>query len=109
MIKPLPLGHSNFIKSKAMDAAQIRERLHLRIEQADERLLTVLAEMAESLFKTYQPEAGKQSRQESIAAYEASLKPMAQEELIARAQASNEDIEAGRIYSRREVEKALGL
>jgi hypothetical protein len=44
-------------KIKVMDAAQIREHLHLRIEQADERLLTVLAEMAESLFKTYQPQA----------------------------------------------------
>jgi hypothetical protein len=42
-------------------------------------------------------------------AYEASLKPMTVDELIARAQASNEDIKAGRIYSREEVETALDL
>ncbi len=33
-----------------------------------------------------------------IAAYEASLKPMTKEELIARAEESMRDIEAGRVY-----------
>ena len=33
-----------------------------------------------------------------VAAYEASLKPMTKEELIARAEESNRDIEAGRVY-----------
>ena len=37
------------------------------------------------------------------AAYEASLKPMTVQELIARAEASNEDIEAGRVYTREEI------
>ncbi len=92
-----------------MDAAQIRERLHLRIEQADERMLHVLADMAESLFKSYQPYALDQTLQERMPLSDAALKPMTQEELIARAQASNEDIEAGRIYSRQEVEVSLGL
>ena len=40
-----------------MSAERLKERLHLRIEQADERLLAVLAEMAESLFKAYPPKA----------------------------------------------------
>ncbi len=48
-------------------------------------------------------------RESEIAAYEASLKPMTKEELIARAQAANEDIKAGRVYTREEVETALGL
>jgi len=48
-------------------------------------------------------------RESEVAAYEAGLKPMTQEELIARAQAANEDIEAGRLYSRKEVETGLGL
>jgi len=39
------------------------------------------------------------------AAYEASLKPMTVQELIARAEASNEDIEAGRVYTREEIAK----
>jgi len=48
-------------------------------------------------------------RESEIAAYEANLKPMTKEELIARAQAANEDIKAGRVYTREEVETALGL
>ncbi|MDV7402932.1 hypothetical protein RZS08_66525, partial [Arthrospira platensis SPKY1] len=80
-----------------MSAEQLKERLHLRIEQADERLLAVLAEMAESLFKAYQPDALEESRRKRIADYEASLVPMTKEELIARALASQEDIKAGRL------------
>lgn len=39
------------------------------------------------------------------AAYEASLKPMTVEELMARSRASDEDIEAGRVYDIDEVLK----
>ena len=92
-----------------MGVDQIKERLHLRIEQADEKILQVLDELAESLFKNYQPDALEQARQERIAAYEASLKPMTKEELVARASASQADIEAGRIHDLEEVERALGL
>ena len=46
----------------------------------------------------------------SAEAYEASLhRPMTREELVARAEASNADIKAGRVYSREEAEKMLGL
>lgn len=38
-------------------------------------------------------------------AYEAALKPMAVEELVARAEASNRDIEAGRVYDLDDVIK----
>jgi hypothetical protein len=44
-----------------------------------------------------------------VAEYEASLKPMSVEELVARAEESNEDIKAGRVYTREEVESSLGL
>lgn len=40
-----------------------------------------------------------------VAAYEASLKPMTKEELIARAEESNRDIEAGRVYDLEDVMK----
>ncbi|WP_367389327.1 hypothetical protein [Lewinella sp. LCG006] len=96
-------------KAKVMGIDQIKERLHLRIEQADEKLLTVLDELAESLFKNYQPDALEQARQERIATYEANLKPMTKEELIARALASQADIEAGRIHDLEEVKASLGL
>lgn len=92
-----------------MGVDQIKERLHLRIEQADEKMLQVLDELAESLFKNYQPDASEQSRQERIAAYEENLKPMTKEELVARALASQADIEAGRIHDLEEVKRTLGL
>ena len=38
-----------------MDAIATKDLLHLRIEQADEKLLAVLAEMTETLFRSYQP------------------------------------------------------
>ena len=44
-----------------------------------------------------------------VAEYEASLKPMSVEELVARAEEANEDIKAGRVYTREEVESSLGL
>ena len=96
-------------KAKVMGIDQIKERLHLRIEQADEKLLSVLDELAESLFKNYQPDALEQARKERIATYEANLKPMTKEELIARALASQADIEAGRIHDIEEVKASLGL
>ena len=42
-----------------------------------------------------------------VATYEASLKPMTVEELVARAEESNRDIEAGRVHDLDEVVKAL--
>ena len=39
-----------------MDAIATKDLLHLRIEQADEKLLAVLAELTESLFRSYRPE-----------------------------------------------------
>ena len=85
-------------KAKVMGIDQIKERLHLRIEQADEKLLSVLDELAESLFKNYQPDALEQARKEKITTYEASLKPMTKEELTARALESERAIEAGEVY-----------
>jgi hypothetical protein len=40
-----------------------------------------------------------------VAAYEASLKPMTVDELLARSRASDEDIKAGRVYDIDEVLK----
>ncbi len=94
---------------KVMSTEQIKEVLHRRIEQADDKLLSVLSEMTESLFKSYQPETLEENRQQRIAAYEASLKPMTNEELIARAKASDEDIKAGRVHDIEEVKIKLGL
>ena len=44
-----------------------------------------------------------------VAAYEASLKPMTVDELLARSRASDEDIKAGRVYDIDEVLKRKQL
>lgn len=46
-------------------------------------------------------------RKAEIEAYEASLKPMTMEELIARSRASDEDIAAGRVHDLEDVMKEL--
>jgi hypothetical protein len=46
-------------------------------------------------------------RKAEIEAYEASLKPMTVEELIARSRASDEDIAAGRVHDLEDVMKEL--
>lgn len=105
-----------------MDATQKKELLHLRIEQANEQMLDVLAEMAEVLFRNWQPEVVETTEQitdeeladlrtpvMTTAEYEATLTPMTREEFVARAETANEDIAAGRIYSVAEVDKMFGL
>lgn len=97
-----------------MDSIQRKELLHLRIEQANEEMQIVLSKMVEALFQTYQPEVIKEevtkpALEMTTAEYEATLKPMTKDELIARAEASNEDIAAGRIHSLEEVEEMFGI
>jgi|GEM_PF-2660098 hypothetical protein len=67
-----------------MNATQRKKLLHLRIEQANEEMQIVLAEVVEVLFQTYQPEvmeteafvAKNEGESEKVAAYEATLEPM---------------------------------
>ena len=97
-----------------MDAIQRKELLHLRIEQANEEMQIVLSKMVEALFQTYQPEVieeplEKPTLEMAAAEYEATLKPMTKAELVARAEAANEDIAAGRVHSLAEVDKMFAL
>lgn len=83
----------------------IKEELHLHIEQADERFLRAMHALA----KTYVDDKPDYF-DFSAEAYAKSLKrPMTQEELVARALASEEDIKAGRVHDIDEVKAALGL
>jgi hypothetical protein len=100
--KALSLRSNNLIRPKqnVMGVDILRQKLIARIQQGDERYIRVMNAVSDALFESDDFDAK---------AYEASLKPMSAQELIARAQASNEDIEAGRVYSREEIEAALGL
>lgn len=85
------------IKVTDMGIDLIKERLHLRIEQADEQLLQVLAEMTESLFKTYQPEALEEEEAEAevSAFYAKHLRPLTREEMTSEIEQSMTDYERG--------------
>ncbi|PSR10452.1 MAG: hypothetical protein DA408_03860 [Bacteroidetes bacterium] len=78
-----------------MGADLIKERLHLRIEQANEQMLQVLAEMTESLFKTYQPQMLEQKEADLSAAYAEHLRPLSREEMTKEIETAMADHERG--------------
>lgn len=90
-----------------MDADLLKEHLHLRIEQADAKLLSVLVELTESLFKNYQPETLKQSITEVKQAtiYTEHLQPMTRQKLTAEIEESMAEYERGESLSLEESSK----
>lgn len=95
-----------------MDAIQKKELLHLRIEQANEQLLDVLAKMAETLFQTYQPEviegeifvAENEEETGKMTAYEATLKPMNKADFYEQINDGIEEYKRGESLTLEEVE-----
>jgi len=77
-----------------MGIDQIKERLHLRIEQADEKILSVLSELAESLFETYQPQVLEQPEDKSKA-YAEQLQPLSRAEMTKEIEEAMADYERG--------------
>lgn len=102
-----------------MTATELRTDLLQQIEQADEKLLRIVSSVLEAVKMEYAQGQAEQITDEELAdlrtpqmtaeEYEASLKPMTKAELIARAEAANEDIAAGRVYSLEQVDKIFGL
>jgi predicted transcriptional regulator len=94
-----------------MDAIQKKELLHLRIEQANEQMLDVLAEMAETLFKTWQPEAieevvkEEKNEAELAAIYAKHLKPMTRQEMKDELAEAMTDYERGDYVTLEEMKK----
>jgi len=96
-----------------MDATTAKELLHLRIEQADEKMLNVLSKVVESLFEVYQPEvldgqpfvADSEEEAEKMAAYEATLKPMSKQELLSEIREGLADYERGDYVTLEEMER----
>ncbi|MEM9835702.1 MAG: hypothetical protein AAF828_04330 [Bacteroidota bacterium] len=94
-----------------MDTMTKKELLHLRIEQANEQMLDALAELAEVLFKTWQPEVVEtaeeelNSEEEYAAIYKEHLKPMTHEEMTNELRESMADYEKGNYISLEESAK----
>ncbi len=88
-----------------MDATTTKDLLHLRIEQADEKLLAVLAEVTESLFRSYQPEAVEVTDPEhKLIGYQAG-EPLTTDELRAKINRAEDQIDRGEYLSPEELEK----
>ncbi|MEQ8704901.1 MAG: hypothetical protein RIC19_13320 [Phaeodactylibacter sp.] len=89
-----------------MSAEQLKERLHLRIEQADEKLLGVLADMAERLFEAYQPQALDQTDvSQGQIDYSKHLRPLSREAMTQEIGKAMEDYENGRYVTLDESSK----
>ena len=87
-----------------MDAIQKKELLHLRIEQANEQMLDALAEMAEVLFKNWQPEVMRQAEDEEPIGYQAG-QPLTTEALRAKITKAENQIDQGEYLTPEELEK----
>ena len=85
-----------------MDAIATKDLLHLRIEQADEKLLAVLAEMTESLFRSYQPGAVEATETEAVPSW---AKPLTAEESLADLREGLAEYEAGEYLTLEEASK----
>ncbi|MEM8584907.1 MAG: hypothetical protein AAGF87_11585 [Bacteroidota bacterium] len=85
-----------------MDTAATKDLLHLRIEQADEKLLAVLAELTESLFRNYQPNVAEAKETEAAPSW---AKPMTAEESLTDLREGLADYEAGNYLTLKDASK----
>lgn len=89
-----------------MSVEQIKATLHLRVEQADESFLRILYAMTEAYAREYLEE---EITDEQIMAIPPSpeWKPLTEEELTARLEASSAQIEKGESITLEELEKEI--
>ncbi len=68
-----------------MGADLLKQQLHLRIEQADTKMLRILTEFTETLFAEYHIDAGQELSEEDVMALPAPpwAKPLTKEESLA--------------------------
>lgn len=94
-------------KAKVMGIDQIKERLHLRIEQADEKLLSVLDQFTETLFAAYHSEDTQVITDEQIMAIPPSptWRKLSKEELRTELDEANAEYERGEYITLDELEK----
>lgn len=78
-----------------MDIDAVKKRLHLRIEQADEKVLAVLADMTEKVFEAYLPRAHEQSEAYKTEAKTALFRPRSRKEMTEEIEAAMENYEKG--------------
>ncbi|MEL6277193.1 MAG: hypothetical protein AAFU03_18985 [Bacteroidota bacterium] len=84
-----------------MGFAEIKELLHLRIEQADEKQLRILAATAEAMFEEYSSEG---NRDEDVIGYVAG-ESMSIAQLKAKINIAEDQIDRGEFLTPQELEK----
>ena len=92
-----------------MNVAATKDRLHLRIEQADEKMLGVLDELMETLFRSYHEATdGEEDQRKAIPEW---AKPLTMEESLTDLREGTEQYKAGDYIaleeSRREMEQYM--
>jgi hypothetical protein len=86
-----------------MSLEQLKEALHLRIEQIDERFLKVMYAMAETYLKE-QEEAALEKRVNEVETSK-DWQPMTEEELMTRLEAASEEYKRGEYKTVEEIRK----
>ena len=88
-----------------MNVAATKDRLHLRIEQADEKMLGVLDELMETLFRSYHEVTnGEEDQQKAIPEW---AKPLTMEESLADLREGVQQYKAGNYVTLEEVRKEM--
>lgn len=91
-----------------MGVEQIKEVLHLRIEQGDESFLQVMYAMAEAYFKTHSlPGAPQEDAEIMAVAPNPAWKPLSKEELLTEIREADAEIERGEFYTAEDLEKDM--
>ena len=94
-------------KAKVMGVSLLKKRLFLRIEQADEKLLRVLDQFAETLFKEYYGDEDRELSDEELMALPAPAwaKPLSKEESLADLREALAEYERGDYITLEELDK----
>jgi len=82
-----------------MNIDDIKKRLHLRIEQADEKMLTVLSDMTENLFEAYLPHALEQPEAYHAESKNTLLRARTRKEMTNEIENAMEEYEEGKTIS----------
>ncbi len=94
-----------------MDTSATKDLLHLRIEQADDKLLAVLAELTESLFRSYQPEAVEaeltEEEIEKLLPPTSMRKRMTKDESLAELRDAQDEFDRGEFLTSEELDKEM--
>lgn len=94
-------------KRMVMSIEQIKETLHLRVEQADESFLRILHAMTEAYAAEYLEEEELTDEQIMAIPPDPNWKPLTEEELMARLEEGSAQVEKGDYITLEELEKEI--